>query len=159
MTIDKIENTITIAGSGNCNFAYLTGLANYSAERSELALKHALTGPITKHDSWGRPLATFAAPEPRYLPYGMLLFAQGSTTPISENPYAPRFMQEILKAGLGKVIEHEPVPNIVHGGMPGVLFVWIINHTARRIWWEVNVRQAHAAAERNTLSTIKKEIG
>lgn len=153
---------ITITSSGNCNFAYLSGLRHYSTP--DEALRVALTEP--QDNGYGVFAPKNADPEPRYRTPspGMYLFAQGSDDPVTEKPYAPAFKAYVEEQGLGTVHEMPPVPNRMHGNAPGILFIWIINHAACAKWWIANVgnpwnerRTAAlaAAAALNTATTAK----
>jgi len=119
--------------SGNCNFAYVTYLNGYTAEAS---MKSVLTVPAGYSYSVTGELRP---PTYRNPTCGMYLFAQGSDDPVATNPYAPKFKEYIEKHELGKVIEHPPVPNPMHSGKPGILFVWIIDHTACYNWFMEHV--------------------
>jgi hypothetical protein len=154
---------IIITSSGNCNFAYLTGLRH--SDTPELAMREALTNPTD--NGYGVFAPKKADPEPMYRTpsHGMYLFAQGSDDPVAERPYAPSFKTYIEEQGLGTVHEMPPVPNRMHGNQPGILFIWIINHEACAKWWMEKVgnpwkerRAASTAALAELKAKAKKEL-
>ena len=126
---------IQVTNSGNCNFAYVTGLGSHDCNPYEM-MKELLTVPRNAYGYWASG-KVIKEPSPNYREPqgGMYLFAQGSEDPVSLRPYAPKFKEYIEEHKLGTVIECPPVPNPLHYGKIGILFVWIIDHKACRDWW------------------------
>ena len=141
--IDNANNTISISASGNCNFSYITGLS-YGYEPTEAGMRkvlfHTLTTPEYRYDRYGQASVktkpTYRAPSG-----GIYLFAQGSEDPVSTKPYAHNFKKVIEVEKLGQVIECPPAPNPRHGGKPGILFIWIIDHKACAAWWAKQLKK------------------
>lgn len=122
--------------SGNCNFAYATGIREYVG-RPEVAIGHMLTvsaATFTRLDNRVIPELRYNKPH-----NGIYLFAQGSKDPVSTRPYAKQLAAAIKYYGLGKVVEIGPVLNPQHTNRPGWLYVWHINEPACRKWWTHNV--------------------
>src|SRR4051812_47893008 len=127
-----------INASGNCNFAYVTGLRTY-LDCPEQAMADLLTVPKSSY-YWSSPAqADKSKPTYRAPANGMYLFAQGSEDSIKTNPYAHTFMAFIEFNELGAVFEIPPVANPAHNNKPGILFVWAIDHAACKAWWKKNV--------------------
>lgn len=142
---------ITIQASGNCNFAYVTGLRNYTGVPQD-AMAELLTTPHN-HYSYYSTVAKPAGPPTFRKPMnGFYLFAQGSEDNTKNDPYAPDFKAFIEREGLGEVHAHT-AKNPQHSGKTGILYVWTINHDACATWWKKNVQAKHKKS-----ADIKKEI-
>ena len=142
--------------SGNCNFQYLSGLRP-NLNKPELSMEETLT--VRRDYYYGKPkdVPLYNAPQG-----GMYLFAQGSEDSVKSKPYGPQFKKYIEDNGLGKVYEIDPVPNPQHNNRVGILFVWIINHEACRVWWHANVlakwEAKQLAKPKITKSKIEKAV-
>lgn len=131
-------NWIAIQPSGNCNFSYVTHLKSYGPDNMRLALFHIFTNKYQSLNfDWNGNAKPAAPQKPVYQAPagGMFLFAQGSDDSPRINPYARNLQELIEELGLGQVIKCPGAPNPLHGGNKGVLYVWIIDHTAARTWW------------------------
>lgn len=147
---------ITVTGSGNCNFAYITGLQAH-LKAPEVAMAEVLTA---RTDYYGYQKPKDAKPEYKTPAGGMFLFAQGSEDSVRTKPYAPQFKKFIEESSLGIVHELPPVKNPLHNNKVGILFVWIIDHEACRVWWHTNVLAKWEAAQAvsKDKDKIKKEV-
>ena len=133
---------VYIRSSGNCNWTYIDNLSfyrPYSLDEMEKALFDTLsTRASAGYDMLKHvPVVSYTYKKPTG---GMMLFAQGSEDPAGEKPYGPNFKAAIEKHGLGSVTEIGPVPNPMHAGKIGILYVWIVDHAACQAWWKA--RQA-----------------
>lgn len=128
-----------LSSTGNCNFAYINNLRSFPQDRMEDVLKEYLTTGI--RDTWGRPLPNNPDAKPIFQDpnVGMVLFAQGSDDAIENLPYSFWFRNYLEMQKLGTVWSSGPVPNKLHNARHGYLFVWIVDRTACRNWWDVNV--------------------
>lgn len=126
---------IAIYSTGNCNFNYIDYLSSFDANDMVGAMKDLLTQPVCAYPAPKVP------PRPVYRgpTGGMFLFAQSSEHKTKDRPYGPNFKYLIENAGLGKVIEIEPVSNPLHNNKKGILYVWIMDHIACANWWRTNV--------------------
>ena len=138
---------IRIDPSGNCNFAYISGLRAYLDDMPS-AMAYVLTTPPDYYSRNKSGLPTYRQPF-----NGMYLFAQGSEDPVKDRPYAHRFKAFIEENKLGEVHELPPVPNPQHANKKGILFVWILDHKACAKWWNENVLKPHKSNEK-----IRKEV-
>ena len=133
-------NCIQITGSGNCNFAYVTGVRTYGYTEIGLhtALQHLFTGVHPSY-SWSSVPPKDSKPAWRGINCGAYIFAQGSEDNIVVNPYAPNLAELIIKLGLGEITKVGPIPNSLHMMKPGYMFIWVIDHKACLAWWQANV--------------------
>lgn len=122
----------TIRASGNCNFSYIDSLGLHYNKPYE-ALMSILT--TDQAPQWGDPPGKKYEKAFRKPSGGMFIFAQGSED-FKTKHYASQFAKQVTDAGLGKVVEIEPVPNPLHSGKMGQLYVWIIDHKACEAWWK-----------------------
>lgn len=155
------ESYITITASNNCNFNYISGLAtHWEIDKTMIsALKDLLTStPRIVYSPYGKT-STAKSPVYRHVTGGMYLFAQGSEHNIDKMPYANVFKTLIEEHKLGKVIECDPVPNALHGGKPGILFVWILDKNKMHKWWKINVEKPYIALQKTEVKAeIKSDI-
>ena len=123
-----------IVATNNCNIGYIDWLSSHgmgSINDMRDALYTAMTAPDYNYWNCSVPKQIkYADPQG-----GMLLFAQGSEHKVTTRPYAHNLKKLIEQEGLGEVIELPPVKNPLHQNKPGILFVWILNHTALRKWY------------------------
>jgi hypothetical protein len=149
---------ISISASGNCNFKYVTGLRNYEQGNPVAIMKDVLTAPPNGYDLFNTRKKN-DPPVYNNPSCGMYLFAQGSDDDPVKMPYAREFKELIERDGLGKVVEIEPVPNPLHSGHKGQLFVWIIDHAACRSWWERNVLSKDSSKIQKLVDSVKQAFG
>jgi hypothetical protein len=136
--------SVYITNSGNCNFAYISGLC-YFTKTPEQAMAGVLTIPVSSY--YTKPVK----PGYRIPQSGMYLFAQGSEDPVKTNPYAPNFRAYIEQEGLGSVTEIS-ANNPLHNGKVGILYVWVINREACEAWWKKHV------GNKKDVDAVKKEV-
>lgn len=149
-------NRIVLTPSGNCNFAYLSGLRNYKHENMLPAMKHALSSPDTGiKNSWS---GTYVPVAYRSSYAGMWLFAQESNDEtLRTNPYGPAFADLIEKLRLGQVIRLPGVPNVQHHNMKGYVFAWIRDTKASNAWWIENVQKHDSVIQAQNAAVVVKQ--
>lgn len=140
----KPEGKMYMTGTGNCNVAIWDGLSTFSPYTKERSLDALWDMTTTYAEDFGFPSNAYGGfgrivggrAEHKTPMNGIWLFAQGSEHAITTQPYGPNLKQLIEELQLGKVIESGPAPNPYHQRKPGVLYMWVIDHTAVKRWWE-----------------------
>lgn len=147
--------TITINGTGNCNIAYISGFGTYkpTVEGMTQALVDFFTNPPDRYNQNQN-----AAPTLRVLSAGIYYFAQGSEDPVETKPYGPILRRLIAHHKLGSVIATPPVPNILHGNKPGIMYVWILNRENYKKWWERYTKIQAVRSAREQLQKAKEAL-
>lgn len=147
----------SIQSTGNCNFSYINHL-RYWVNDPEGAMKHVLSQPNSGgYDMWGNKPKV--EPPPYYRPPagGMFLFAHGSDDDREKLPYARQFAEYIIEHKLGKLMETGPVPNPLHYNRAGVLYIWIVDHQACKLWWKEKVHKPYKARIAEAANSAKEK--
>ncbi len=130
--------TLSVQASGNCNFAYMTGLRSYRTKDMPDVVAW-IFGQRKGDDIWGNKPDIRTKPTISLPTYGILIFAQGSEDDIKKMPYAPEFRDYILENSLGTVIETGGIPNYLHNNKEGYMYAWSIDRKAVTKWFEEHV--------------------
>lgn len=126
-----------------CGVGDIYGLAGYTLENIEQALKDLTTVP-----GWGG--GCYKEPG-----QGFYIFTQGAVG--SSPAYAEAFKQLIEREKLGVVTESRPNGNPNHNLRPVIVYVWALDFDALAAWWERKAKPDQAAIEAAKAAQLERE--